>query len=77
MKKLYKEFMATPLAQTGQLSREDMFHVGCTALRDEIMRFIDDNLESENESALGQFSMGQNDGLRWVKDHLEFLWEND
>lgn len=71
-KELYKRFMATPLAKTGKLSGEEMFHAGCLTLREELDRFIDDNLEGERGDA---FSKGQDDGLRWVKDHLQFIFD--
>lgn len=71
-KELYKNFMNTPLAKAGGLSKEEMFHAGCLALRDELEKFIDDKLQGERGDA---FSMGQDDGLRWIKDHLKFIFD--
>lgn len=73
-KKLYRDFMATPLATSKHLSGESMFYAGCLAVRQEIERFIDDKLCGERGDA---FSLGQDDGLRWVKDHLQFLFDKD
>lgn len=69
---LYKDFMQTPLAKAGQLSKEEMFHAGCLALRSEIDKFINQQLEGERDGAFGK---GQDDGLRWVQDHLRFIFD--
>jgi hypothetical protein len=71
-KRLYKSFMETPLAKSGKLSNEEMFHAGCLTLRLELENFIDDKLKGERGDA---FSLGQDDGLRWVKDHLRFIFD--
>lgn len=71
-KELFKRFMSTPLATAGRLSGEEMFHAGCLALRAELDSFIDDKLQGERGDA---FSMGQDDGLRWIKDHLKFIFD--
>ena len=71
-KALYKDFMATPLAKTGQLSKEEMFHAGCLALRAELDKFISQQLEGKRDNAFGK---GQDDGLRWVQDHLRFIFD--
>jgi len=73
-KKLYISFMETPLAKSGNLSHEEMFHAGCLALRAELESFIDDKLKGER---VGAFSEGQDDGLQWVKDHLRFIFDKD
>jgi hypothetical protein len=71
-KELYKRFMTTPLAKGGKLSKEEMFHAGCLTLRAELENFIDDKLKGERGDA---FSRGQDDGLRWVRDHLRFIFD--
>jgi len=73
-KKLYKSFMETPLAKSGKLSSEEMFHAGCLTLRAELDAFITDKLKGERGDA---FSQGQDDGLRWVKDHLRFIFDKN
>lgn len=67
---LYEDFMNTPLAQLGVLTHEDMFYAGCAAMKQELDRFIEFNTTNEGK---GLFVQGQNDGLLWVKDHVEFL----
>jgi len=64
--------MATPLAKAGKLSGEEMFHAGCLTLREELDNFINDQLKGERGDA---FSQGQDDGLLWVKDHLQFIFD--
>lgn len=71
-KELYKRFMSTPLAKSGKLSGEEMFHAGCLTLRAELENFIDDKLKGERGDA---FSRGQDDGLRWVRDHLRYIFD--
>lgn len=71
-KELYKKFMSTPLAKAGKLSGEEMFHAGCLTLRKELDSFINHNLKGERGDA---FSQGQDDGLRWVQDHLRFIFD--
>ena len=71
-KKLYQSFMETPLAKISKLSPEEMFHAGCLSLRNELESFIDDKLKGERGDA---FSQGQDDGLRWIKDHLRFIFD--
>ena len=73
-KKLYKSFMETPLAKSAKLSSEEMFHAGCLTLRNELDAFITDKLKGERGDA---FSQGQDDGLRWVKDHLRFIFDKN
>lgn len=64
--------MASPLAKLGTLTHEEMFHAGCMTLREELDTFIDDKL---NPGGRGAFAKGQDDGLRWVKDHLRFIFD--
>jgi hypothetical protein len=71
-KRLYISFMSTPLAKATKLSSEEMFHAGCLTLRAELENFIDEKLEGERGD---RFSEGQDDGLRWVRDHLRFVFD--
>lgn len=51
---------------------EQAFAFGAFALKLEIEEFINQRLQGERH---GEFQMGQDDGLRWVLDHLEFIFE--
>jgi hypothetical protein len=73
MKDLYAAFMQTPLAKLSDLSGEEMFHAGCVALKEELEKFIAQKLQGE-EHRTDLFSKGQDDGLRWIKDHLHFIF---
>jgi hypothetical protein len=46
------------------------FMMGVFALKREIDDFIADKLGGERSDV---FSKGQDDGLRWVQDHLEYI----
>lgn len=70
-KELYEKFMNTALPKH-DLTKEEMFHAGCMALRQELERFINEKLDGERGDL---FSMGQDDGLRWIKDHLAFIFD--
>lgn len=70
--KLYEGFVETLSEKNIELSLEEMFHAGCLALRQEIENFINDKLKGERGDA---FSQGQDDGLRWVRDHLSFIFD--
>jgi hypothetical protein len=50
------------------------FEQGTLALKAEIEAFIDGQLKGERGDA---FSMGQDDGLRWVNDHLRYLFAEE
>jgi len=50
------------------------FEKGVMALKAEIEEFIEGQLKGERGDA---FSMGQDDGLRWVNDHLRFLFTEE
>lgn len=71
-RELYRRFMDTPLAKAGSLSKEEMFHAGCLTLREELDRFINEQLRGERGDL---FSEGQDDGLLWIKDHLRFIFD--
>lgn len=51
---------------------EQSFTFGAFALKLEIEDFINQRLQGERH---GEFQMGQDDGLRWVLDHLEFIFK--
>lgn len=50
------------------------FEHGAIALKKEIEEFIEGQLKGERGDA---FSMGQDDGLQWVLDHLRFLFSEE
>jgi hypothetical protein len=50
------------------------FEQGAIALKAEIEEFIEGQLKGTRGDA---FSMGQDDGLRWVNDHLRFLFTEE
>lgn len=50
------------------------FEQGAMALKAEIEEFIEGQLKGERGDA---FSMGQDDGLRWVLDHLRYLFTEE
>ncbi len=60
----------------GYRSKDDKasFEKGAMALKAEIEQFIDGQLKGVRGDA---FSMGQDDGLRWVCDHLRFLFNEE
>jgi len=60
----------------GYRSKDDKksFEQGALALKAEIEAFIDGQLKGERGDA---FSMGQDDGLRWVLDHLQYLFTEE
>lgn len=70
-KELFSRFLST-VGDERMLAMEDIFYAGCSALRIQIERFINDKLQGERGDA---FSMGQDDGLRWVLDHLRFIFD--
>jgi len=51
---------------------EQSFAFGAFALKLEIEDFVSQMTQGERH---GEFQMGQDDGLRWVLDHLEFIFE--
>lgn len=53
---------------------EQSFVFGAFALKLEIEEFIKDRLKGA-EHRNGEFCRGQDDGLRWVLDHLEFIFK--
>lgn len=50
------------------------FEHGTMALKKEIEDFIQDKLKGQRGDA---FSMGQDDGLQWVLDHLQFIFDEE
>lgn len=60
----------------GYRSKDDKasFEKGTMALKAEIEEFIQTQLKGVRGDA---FSMGQDDGLRWVLDHLRFLFNEE
>lgn len=50
------------------------FEIGVIALKKELEGFINGQLKGERKTA---FAKGQDDGLRWVLDHLSFMFQND
>lgn len=50
------------------------FEHGALALKSEMEEFINGQLKGVRGDA---FSIGQDDGLRWVLDHLEFLFSEE
>lgn len=60
------------LRKAKELKVEELFYNGALALREELDMFIDEQLKGERGDA---FSQGQDDGLRWIKDHLAFIFD--
>jgi hypothetical protein len=52
-------------------TNEQYFFMGAFALRQEIEAFIHEKLQGER---ISNFDRGQDDGLRWVLDHLEYIF---
>lgn len=50
------------------------FEQGAIALKKEIEEFIQGQLKGDRGDA---FSMGQDDGLQWVLDHLGYLFSEE
>jgi hypothetical protein len=46
------------------------FELGISVLRQEIESFIKEQTKGDRGDA---FSMGQDDGLQWILDHMEFI----
>lgn len=53
---------------------EQSFTFGAFALKLELQEFINDKLKGEDHRR-DEFCRGQDDGLRWVLDHLEFIFK--
>lgn len=60
----------------GYRSKDDKasFEKGTMALKAEIEQFIEGQLKGVRGDA---FSVGQDDGLRWVLDHIRFLFNEE
>lgn len=56
----------------GVIIDEQSFSFGAYALKKELETFITKTLEGERTS---EFNRGQDDGLRWVLDHLQFIFD--
>lgn len=53
---------------------KESFEQGVTALKSEIESFIKEQMKGVRGDA---FSMGQDDGLQWVLDHLQFIFNEE
>lgn len=51
---------------------EQSFFFGAFVLKLELEDFINSQLQGER---MGEFDMGQDDGLRWVLDHLRYIFK--
>jgi len=53
---------------------KNSFECGATSLKKEIEEWIKEQMKGKRGDA---FSMGQDDGLQWVLDHLRFIFDEE
>lgn len=65
-----KALMETHIGASNLQVDEQSFALGVMALKKEIEHFVENNLKGKRHS---DFAEGQDDGLRWVLDHLHYI----